>query len=83
MTQFAMCQNAFVNDTRGYVLVTLNADTENIVITQCVTPLPTNVIADIYLATTTTALRTPTVQAQAAIVAREFTAGVTMAIAIA
>lgn len=83
MTRFAMCQNAFVNDTRGCVLVTLNADTENIVITQCVTHLPTNVIADIYLATTTTALRTPTVQAQAAIVAREFTAGVTMAIAIA
>lgn len=81
MTRFAMVQNAFVNDTLGYVLVTLNAVMDNIVTTQCVTSLPTTVIVDIYLATTSTALRTTTVQA--AIVAREFTAGVTMAIAIA
>lgn len=82
MTRFAIVQSAFVNDIREHVLVTLNADTD-IVTTQCVTPLPTNAIADMHLITTITAPRTTTVQVQPAIVAREFTAGVTTAIVIA
>lgn len=36
-----------LQDTLGYVLVTLNADMDNIVTTQCVTSLPTTVIVDV------------------------------------